>query len=80
MAKADSYLDFIETNIIPRYDTIWHECGTMGFWSEGTASAPNNRASFIGRIHLYMWMVTGESKYYDQSVKYANKIKKDLTS
>ena len=78
-AKADSYIKFVETNFIPVYDSIWKECGDMGFWIEGdSGSAPNNRASFVGRTHLYLWLVTGKDKYYQQSVKYANKIKSTL--
>ena len=76
--KADQYLAFVENNFIPVYDGLWKECGTMGYWAEGARSAPNNRASFVGRIYLYLWLITDEPQYYDKSVKYANKIKSTL--
>lgn len=78
MAKADTYIAFVEDNFIPVYDGRWRECGDMGFWGEGEYSAPNNRASFVARIHLYLWMVTGKEIYHDKSIKYANKIKSTL--
>lgn len=77
--KADQYVQFVETNFIPRYDVQWRECGTIGFWLEGAvASSPNNRASHVGRLHLYLWLIKGDQKYYDRSVKYANKFKSTL--
>ena len=77
-AKADSYIAFVENNFIPLYNQRWRECGNIGFWLESTTSAPNNRASYVGRIHLYLWLLNGKQEYYDKSVKYANKIKSTL--
>jgi hypothetical protein len=78
MNKADQYQSFVETNIIPLYDAIYATCSNMGFWKEGVQSAPNNRAAFIGRTHLYLYLISGNSVYETKSIEYANKIKSTL--
>jgi len=78
MSKADEYQSFVETNFVPVYNTFWSECGTLGFWGFPDKSDPNNRVSYVGRIHLYLYLITGDPFYLDRSNKYANKIRSTL--
>lgn len=78
MTKADEYMAFVVDNFIPIYEDRWRTCGNMGFWEDNGRSAPNNRASGVGRIYLYLYLITGEQVYFDASLAYANKLKSTL--
>ena len=79
-SKADEYVNFVVNNFLAEYDRRWVECGSAGAWLEGTTlgqrySAPNNRASYIGRIYTYLYLMTGNQAYKAKVERFATKYK-----